>query len=510
MLQRKIGSLGLFWVALSSMVGSGWLFGALYSARLAGPAALIAWPIAGALMLMVALTYAEIATMFPQAGAIVRLPLYTHGKSTSFMMTWFAWLSLITIPAIEVQALLQYASNYLPWLIQKPPHHIAVAMGLLALFVLLNYFGVAFFSGLNSLFSFWKMLIPVLTILVITHFAFHRSNFQAAQGFSPYGWYGVLHAISAGGVLFSLLGFRQVVTMIGEVRHPTTSLPLVLVSSLLVTIILYTGLQLMFIAALPASALTQGWANLSFAGDAGPFSGLAVLLGVTWLGILLYADAILSPFATGFVYSTTAARMTFTLGQLQHLPSVFGQLNRFDIPWVGLIVNTLFSASVFFLLTGWQAMAAFLVSAILISYAMGPISLVCLRKQLPHRPRPFRLRGGVFLSFLAFFACTLGAYWAGFPSLSKLCGLMILGLVFYLSYHGGYLGQWRHLQFQKSLWIFAYVLGLTLCSYLGHYGGIRFFSEFQEFLLLLLLSLGVFLWAIYVRQATEDIHDDNL
>src|SRR5690242_6486656 len=116
-MKKHLTALGLLWISLTSMIGSGWLFGSLYSAHFAGPAAVIAWPLASFLLLLVAFSYAEVATMFPEAGILAKLPLYTHGRLTSVIFSGLAWISLATIPVIETQGLVQYASNYLPKLV---------------------------------------------------------------------------------------------------------------------------------------------------------------------------------------------------------------------------------------------------------------------------------------------------------------------------------------------------------------------------------------------------------
>ncbi|GDY56283.1 hypothetical protein SVIO_069060 [Streptomyces violaceusniger] len=56
-------------VGLGSIIGSGWLFGAERAAALAGPAAILAWVIGAAVALTIALTYSELGSMFPKAGA---------------------------------------------------------------------------------------------------------------------------------------------------------------------------------------------------------------------------------------------------------------------------------------------------------------------------------------------------------------------------------------------------------------------------------------------------------
>ena len=48
------------------------------------------------------------------AGGSAALPALSHGRLTSFVVSWTAWLSALTMSPIEVQAILQYASLFFP------------------------------------------------------------------------------------------------------------------------------------------------------------------------------------------------------------------------------------------------------------------------------------------------------------------------------------------------------------------------------------------------------------
>ncbi|MCW2568868.1 MAG: putative amino acid permease, partial [Mycobacterium sp.] len=52
LLRRDISRLGLLFVSLGSIIGSGWLFGALTAATLAGPAAVLSWLLGGGVMIL--------------------------------------------------------------------------------------------------------------------------------------------------------------------------------------------------------------------------------------------------------------------------------------------------------------------------------------------------------------------------------------------------------------------------------------------------------------------------
>jgi amino acid transporter len=510
-MRKSLTALGLLWISLTSMIGSGWLFGSLYSAHFAGPAAIIAWPLAGFLLLFVALSYAEVATMFPQADTLVRLPLYTHGRITSMILSGLAWVSLATIPVIETQGLVQYANNYIPGLlVQHGVHYTSTMLGyllaiaLLFTFVILNYFGIRLFTRINVWFTAWKLLIPSITIILLVKTSYHVENFSQYGGFMPYGWQGVMAAMSSGGVLFSLLGFRQVVIMMSEIEKPGKSVPIILVSSIALTTLLYTFLQWSFIGSLRGQDLTNGWSHLAFAGDAGPFAALAALAGLLWLSILLYSDAFISPYSTGLVYSTTAGQMLASIGRMNDMSKSLTTSNKYQVPWVSLSVNFLLAVLMFFLLHNWQAMASFLVAVLMVSYAVGPISLICLRKQLPTYKRPFRLRYGTLIAFLGFYVCTAGVYWSGFESILKLLVFITFGLGLYMC---SYIlnKSTRELDMKNSLWLLCYLFGMGIFSYCGNYGGKQWIPLYWDLLYLMVFSLLIFNLAIFSRKSSEDV-----
>ena len=73
-LRREAGRTGLLFASIGGMIGSGWLFGALNAAKIAGPAAVISWVIGGVAILLLAFVYAELSTMFPRPGDPIMQP----------------------------------------------------------------------------------------------------------------------------------------------------------------------------------------------------------------------------------------------------------------------------------------------------------------------------------------------------------------------------------------------------------------------------------------------------
>src|SRR5258708_31376344 len=91
-LQRSVGFYGLMFVSLGSIVGSGWLLGALNAAEVAGPGSVLSWILAACMLTLLALTYAELGATYPVAGGAARFPYYSHGPVAGFAAGWASWL----------------------------------------------------------------------------------------------------------------------------------------------------------------------------------------------------------------------------------------------------------------------------------------------------------------------------------------------------------------------------------------------------------------------------------
>jgi hypothetical protein len=69
-MERGVGFLGLLWASEGSLIGSGWLFGALTAASIAGPSAIIAWVVASLIVIVLALVQAELGGRRTRAESI--------------------------------------------------------------------------------------------------------------------------------------------------------------------------------------------------------------------------------------------------------------------------------------------------------------------------------------------------------------------------------------------------------------------------------------------------------
>jgi len=475
-LRRQLGLFQLLCVSVSSIIGSAWLFAAMFASQLAGPAAIISWLISAGAAMLLALVYAELGAAFPVAGGLARFSYFSHGNLTGFLAGMACWLGYVAVAPIEVQAMVRYLSDFLPWLLQDEHTRTlsacgtAVSAGLLLLMSMINLLGVSWLGESNKLLTIWKLLIPVLIPITLLTVAFRPGNFTDFGGFLPGGWNGVFAAVSTGGTLFAMLGFRTAIEMAGEAKNPQRDIPLALIGSVFITSAVYILIQIAFIGALPGSSLAHGWSKLSSHVDTGPFVELAAAAGLFWLVKLILVDSVVSPGGCGMVFCGASARLSFAMARNGQLPQWFTILNRNGVPSRAILVNFLVGLIFFAPSQTWQSIVSFISSIQVMSLAFGPPALIALRRTAPHVARPFRLPAYRALCSLAFIAANIMIYWCGWQT-NRVCFfiLLVMGLLFVV------LKKIRtpreSLDLSGLLWLAPYGLGIAVISLLGQFGG---------------------------------------
>jgi amino acid transporter len=465
---------------VGSIIGAGWLFGALYASSLAGPAALIAWVLGGGAMMLLALSHAELGAAYPVAGGNARFPHYAFGRLIGFTSGWVAFLGAVTVAPIMVQATLLYTSNYVPWLTTVSGNRpvltaqgYVVAAALLLLFCVINVLGVRWLAETNKLAVCWKLFVPALTVVALLATSAHASNFTAGGGFMPFGWKGVFVALASGGVIFACLGFEQAVQLGGESRNPGRNIPLAIIGGMVAAILLYIALQVAFIAALDPSSLSKGWNAVSFSGKAqlfGPFAGLATLLGLGWLAVLLYSAAIVSPGGTGLLYTGASARLSYALGRGGYIPGAFARLTPRGTPLFAIAFSFLCGLVLFLPFPGWQELVGFISAAAVIAYAMVPLSLGALRRQDPDRVRPFRLPAAGLVAPAAFVVASELLLFTGWGVVWKLIVAILIGFALLTASRlSDPDARAEPLDWRSAAWFWPYLLGMGVISYLSSF-----------------------------------------
>jgi amino acid transporter len=96
---------------------------------------------------------------------------------------------------------------------------------------------------------------------------------------------------------------------------------------------------------------------------------------------MLYTAAIVSPGATGLLYTGASARLSFALGRDGYVPSAFARLTPQGTPLFAIAFSFLCGLVLFLPFPGWQQLVGFISAAALIAYGMVPLALGALRRQ---------------------------------------------------------------------------------------------------------------------------------
>ena len=271
-LKRELGLIGATWASETSIIGSGWLFAPLTAVLLIGGGAWLAWIVAAIIVIVLALSHAELGAMYPVSGGTARFPHFAFGSVAGIGFGFFSYVQAVTIAPIECYAFVTYASYYWPGLFDAEKDKITgagllVTVGLMAVFTAVNFLAMRQFARVNNTITWWKVAVPVLAIIVLL-FKFTPGNFTAAGiGLFPGGIKGLTAALPLSGIIFAYSGFEQADQLAGEIKNPGRNLPRAIIVSILIGTAIYVLLQIAFIGALPASAIGNGLQHITNPAD---------------------------------------------------------------------------------------------------------------------------------------------------------------------------------------------------------------------------------------------------
>ncbi|MDH6577289.1 APC family permease [Kitasatospora sp. MAP5-34] len=501
--RRSLGTISLTAVGLGSIIGSGWLFGAERAARLAGPAAIVAWVIGAVVALTIALTYSELGSMFPKAGGMVRYGQYSHGSLAGYLAAWANWIAIVSVIPGEATASVTYMSSWhFGWAHQLYDGKqltvtgVALASVLLVFYFVLNWFAITLFAKTNTAITVFKLVVPALTAgsLFLAHFDSHRLTGNG--GFAPNGWSAVFTAVATSGIVWAYNGFQSPLNLAGEARNPGKSLPKAVIGSIAIALVIYIALQVAFIGAIPADGLAHGWGGLDYKS---PLADLSIAWGLNWLALLLYSDAFISPSGTGMIYAATTSRMIHGVQENGHLPSIFGRVDpRTGVPRPALLLNLLIAFLFLAVFRGWGSLAEIVSVATVISYVTGPVAVMALRRLAPDLPRPVKLRAMPVIAPIAMVFGSLVLYWARWPLTGKVILLMAAGLPIWAWYE--LRKPWAELKphLLAGAWMVAYLFVMAGVSWAGGkaYGGQGYLPQGWDLLVVALIALAFYRWGV--------------
>ncbi len=512
-LKSKLNLLDLTLLGVGSIIGSGWLFGALHGAQEAGSLAWLSWVIGAVAIILIGLVYAELGAALPRAGGFVRYPEYSHGSVTGFLIGFTSFLAYSSVVGVEAEAVRTYANYWWKGLTNSngspTVEGFLFQVVLLIIFFLLNYWSVNFFGKFNTIITIFKFVVPILTIIVMFIF-FKPSNFHIS-GATPGGMKGVFSAVAGAGIVFSYLGFRQAIDFAAEAKRPQTDIPKAIIYSVIIGLVLYVLLQIGFVGSVPFSQMgATDWGNLGDKIQSSPYADIMSILGVGWLLQLILWDAVISPGGTGNVFMAGSGRVLYAWARNGYLPKIFGKVDpKTGIPraalWLSFILAILWTLPAQF--QAWGGLISAVTSAFVLTYMVGPVSAGAFRKTAPGMKRPFVLKGFGWISPLAFIAASLIAYWSGFGVMELLVILNLIAFVVFCFVGGK--NQYFKGDLKSGWWLVFYYIVMLILSWMGQFGGHKIIPQPWDDVSVAIAALVFYFWGVNSSLKEPRILDED-
>jgi len=535
-LQRKVGLRPLTMIAIGSIIGSGWLLGALTASEHAGAASSVSWLLGGLVLALLALVHAELGSTYPVSGGTARFPYMVFGGLGGFTGGWMAFLQAVTIAPIEVEASVGYLNSKWPslhWIHTSGSltgslngTGLLVGTGFMLVFTVFNVMGVRWLAETNAIATYWKILIPTITIFALLFSVFHSSNFTAGGGFMPYGFHGVFSALPYG-IIFALEGFEQAIQVGGEAENPQRNIPRAVIGAMIIGTVIYLLLEVAFVGSLDPRNLVHGWSDpIPGAGAFGPYATLATQAGLGWLSTLLIIDSVVSPAGTGLVYLGTSSRISYGLGRNGYFPKIISRISRQGVPLVSIIICFVVGLLTFLPFPSWAGLVGLVTSATVLMYSMAPLALAGLRRSDPDRPRLYKLPAASVLCPLAFIFANCIVYFAGWSNVFWLYMAIVFGFILFGIYQLSVPAERRSIiDWKAAQWILPWLLGLGVISWQGQYTSsiIKVFgltlnptlniggkhptgiAEWYDLIIIAVFSLVIYYWAVHVSMPADKV-----
>ncbi|HKJ67169.1 MAG TPA: APC family permease [bacterium] len=329
-LKKHLRLPAVFAFGIGPMLSSGifLLPGMVYSK--VGPAAILAYLVAGLLIVPSLLSKAELATAMPRAGGTYYFLDRSMGPMIGTIAGLGTWLALTFKSAFDLIGLGAYLVLFLA-LPVKP-----VALALCVAFGVLSITGVKNVGRLQG--------VLVASLLGFLTFFIARGLFAAdATQFQPFFTKGTSSFLGAIGFVYvGFTGLTKVASVAEEVDNPDRILPLGMLVALGVTIVVYLLGMIVIISVLPADSLAQTLTPIADA--AGNFMGE--------FGVIIMSIAALLAFsASANAGLTSASRYPLAMSRDNLIAEYFKRLGRFHTPTRSIILTTGFMAVLILILS---------------------------------------------------------------------------------------------------------------------------------------------------------------
>lgn len=362
-------------LTMLTFYGTGMILGAgIYSiigqaAGIAGEGLWQGFLLAGIAALLTALSYAELAAMYPTAGAE-----YIYLRNAFTGQRWIAATIGIVVVFASCASAATVAlafTSYIQYFITLP--RFAVAVAVLIIFTGINIVGIRQSSWINAIFT----LIEVLGLIIFIWLGWSQPEFGNALLAIP----SLATVSSAALIIFAFLGFENIVSLAEETKEPEKNIPRAILLSLFISTILYILVSLAAVALISPDRLAQTESAILDAAMASS-KKVAGVLG----GIALFSTA-----NTVLIALVTSSRIIYGISKEKSLPLLLSKtLKKQNTPWVAALVAFII-AGLLLPFGKVEILASIASFTTMIVFIAVNAAVIRLRQKAPEAHRPFRI-----------------------------------------------------------------------------------------------------------------------
>ena len=423
-MKKELGLFGVFALATGVTLSSGFFLLPSFATQMAGPAVVLAYLIAGLLMLPPMLSKIELGTAMPRSGGQYFFLDRCLGPMVGTIGGLGTWLALILKTSFALVGMSAYIQLFLPEDVGESALTF-VALGL-----------ILFFGGLNLLGAKKTTLFQIVLVVALISllgwflaagsFAVRPVNFE---GFFDAGHNNIFAA--AGLVFISYVGVTSVISVAGEIKNPERNLPLGLFLAVGTAITVYVvGLWIMIgVSGTEAVSFANGETNLT------PVSTVAAEITGSTVGAYVMAVAAIVAFlSVANAGILSSSRYPLAMSRDKLLPNALGKVNSKGTPVVGIIVSVALIAVVITFLNPLEI--AKLASAFqLLMFSLLCLSVIVMREtKLDSYDPGYRVPFYPWMQIFGAVACIWIIYMMGWEPVVFTIGIIVVGAIWYFTY----------------------------------------------------------------------------
>lgn len=328
-LKKGLGLAAATALVMGNMVGSGIFMMPNTLANAAGPGpSLLAWLFTGVGSIILALTFANLGSRYPQTGGPYAFAKLAFGDFTGFINAWSYWLGAIVGNAAILTAFASYLSFFFPVVKESNLTAFLVTSAFLWLFTLINIRGVRE-AGLVTLITTILKIVPLLVFVALgmSHF-----DLGVAGPLFPEGKGLETLPLAATSTLWAFIGLESATVAAGEIRDPQRNIRLSTIWGIGLTTVLYMAISLVAMGAMGQEQL---------AASNSPLADIINQRFGSWGSGFIAFGALISTLGATVGWILSTARMSYAAAQDGLLPKALGAIHpRYATPHTSLIVSS--------------------------------------------------------------------------------------------------------------------------------------------------------------------------